>query len=491
MQRPTTEDINYFHAGNGHLGERSLRATTNQQNLRLSNSLLPCESCISATGRRALCPPRTTSRATAPLESVFVDTAGPFQLSHGGARYLVAFVDNFSRRGNVYGMPTKADTVDFLQKFIADVGAPQCLRMDNAGENTSHRFASCDARGIRREYNAPHTGQQNAPVESSIWRVLKGAHAARLDIPRLFPSLDFGSLARLGDDVSKLWMEAALWACQRINRSATTADPGMLSPDELFFGLPPPLQIAPFFQPGVMWVERARKEDVRARRCFYLNGGMNHSSSCVKVLHAASWRVCHTKDVVWTLQCARTSPLLSSSRGGDSAASDAVATSSAVPVPASAAAAAGATTTSAIPVPTAAADGAATVGAGAFPYSVPLPPPVAGDVSASPDAAAGASAPATAPPPVAATVAAAGVSPSAASAPATAPPPVAATFAAAGVSPSAAAPPPLAAPVAAAVFPLPLPPLHPLPHLLPPQQFHLRQSPPMFPLLLPPIHLPP
>ncbi|CAM9881089.1 unnamed protein product, partial [Pylaiella littoralis] len=51
----------------------------------------------------------------------------------------------------------------------------------------------------------------------------------------------------------------------------------------------------------MMRVEWARKGDVRAVRCYYLNGGYNHSSTCVKVLNAETWAVCHTKDIVWTV----------------------------------------------------------------------------------------------------------------------------------------------------------------------------------------------
>ncbi|CAN0421808.1 unnamed protein product, partial [Pylaiella littoralis] len=96
---------------------------------------------------------------------------GPLEASHGGSNYMVGFVDSCSRRGQVYGMRTKADLLVYVQKFIADIGKPKCFRMDNAGENTSRRFVTfCDENAIRREYTAPHTGQQNAPVESLLWR---------------------------------------------------------------------------------------------------------------------------------------------------------------------------------------------------------------------------------------------------------------------------------------------------------------------------------
>lgn len=172
---------------------------------------------------------------------------------------MVGFVDSFSRRGQVYGMRTKADLLSYAQKFIADVGKPQCLRMDNAGENTSRRFVVFgDHNSIRRKYTASHTGQKKTPVESLRWRVLKGGHSARLDIRRLFPFLDFSEMEHLGKDFQLLWMEAALLACECTNHSASSANPGMLSPNEAFFGTLPPLKKVSFSPALCVWTACAK-----------------------------------------------------------------------------------------------------------------------------------------------------------------------------------------------------------------------------------------
>ena len=70
------------------------------------------------------------------------------------------------------------------------MGRPNCFRTDNGGKLISRDYSDyCDPAGIRREYTAPGKPQQNAVVESAIWRAMKGGHAARLEIGRLFPTL--------------------------------------------------------------------------------------------------------------------------------------------------------------------------------------------------------------------------------------------------------------------------------------------------------------
>ena len=47
----------------------------------------------------------------------------------------------------------------------------------------------------------------------------------------LFPDVHLEQLKRVRDpDGTSLWMESVLWASERFNRSATTANSSMLSP---------------------------------------------------------------------------------------------------------------------------------------------------------------------------------------------------------------------------------------------------------------------
>lgn len=154
-----------FHCGNGHLGTRTLQATARSHGLRLTNDL-PCESCIVATGRRRVHIARRHARRH--RRRLYCWTSrGRLRLrmmGHGtwlclsivfreGARSTACAPRLTSSRTFKYSSPTSASRSG--------------LRMDNTGENTSRRFVPfCDNNSIRREYTAPHTGQNKAPVDA-------------------------------------------------------------------------------------------------------------------------------------------------------------------------------------------------------------------------------------------------------------------------------------------------------------------------------------
>ena len=83
----------------------------------------------------------------APLELVHSDVFGPVkQPSIGGMRYMVTFIDDFSRYVWVFFMKEKSETFEKFNEFKeiveGEVGKKiQCLRTDNGGEYTSNEFS--------------------------------------------------------------------------------------------------------------------------------------------------------------------------------------------------------------------------------------------------------------------------------------------------------------------------------------------------------------
>ena len=256
-----------------------------------------------AKGIRASTPHRTTSRAETPLELVHIDTAGPFPESLGGSRYVVMFVDSASRFQRPYGTRDKSASaiLGVEQRFVADMGVPRAFRTDNGTEYTNSAFVEyCNGLQIRRELTAPYTPQQNGPVESGLSRAIKAGHAARIEVNRLFPDVHLDQLKGVRDpDGTGLWMESVLWASEGFNRSATTANAGMLSPHEIFFGSRPPMPILPFFQPAYHRIPRHGKLERQARLCYVLNFGYNHGRDCIKIMDAETGRIVHSRDVTW------------------------------------------------------------------------------------------------------------------------------------------------------------------------------------------------
>ena len=90
-------------------------------------------------------------------------------------------VDSASRLQWPYGVREKsaAAILSVVKRFVADMGVPRTFRTDNATEYSNSMFVDfCNGLGIRREFMAPYTPQQNGPVESAISRAFKAGHAA-------------------------------------------------------------------------------------------------------------------------------------------------------------------------------------------------------------------------------------------------------------------------------------------------------------------------
>ena len=158
----------------------------------------------------------------------------------------------------------------------------------------------CNSLQIRRELTAPYTPQQNGLVEGGLSRAIKVGHAARIDVHRLFPDVHLKRLKGVRDpDGTCLWIESVLWTSERFSRSATTANSGMLSPYEVFYGSRPPTPALPFCKPAYHRFPRQGKLDRQARRRYFLNFDYNRGSDYMKVMDAETGMILHSRDVTW------------------------------------------------------------------------------------------------------------------------------------------------------------------------------------------------
>ena len=115
-------------------------------------------------------------RATAPLEFVHCDLAGPISpVARNGFRYALCFVDDHSGINMVYFLKQKSDTLEATEKFFADVapyGKVKRIRSDNGSEFMNKKFKSLlRTKGIKHETSCPYSPHQNGTVERS-WRSL-------------------------------------------------------------------------------------------------------------------------------------------------------------------------------------------------------------------------------------------------------------------------------------------------------------------------------
>ena len=139
----------------------------------------PCSTCV-LSKQPVFRSREPDERATAPLQFVHSDLAGPIEpVARDGMRYVINFVDDYTGACFVYFLRQKSDASTALEKFLCDI-APYGkvgyiitkFRSDNGGEFISREFEQTLIKNrIRHEFSAPHSPHQNGTAERN-WRTL-------------------------------------------------------------------------------------------------------------------------------------------------------------------------------------------------------------------------------------------------------------------------------------------------------------------------------
>ena len=106
------------------------------------------------------------------MDIVHTDLCGPsrtrrIQREH----YFTLIIDDYIRMTWVYFLKGKSEAFEKFKTFNNYVENEtnlkiKCLRSDNGGEFTSKEFNNfCEYHGIKRQFSAPRTPQQNGVVE--------------------------------------------------------------------------------------------------------------------------------------------------------------------------------------------------------------------------------------------------------------------------------------------------------------------------------------
>jgi hypothetical protein len=148
----------------------------------------------------------TTSR---PLELLHMDLFGPVAyLSIGGSKYGLVIVDDFSRFTWVFFLQDKSETQGTLKRFLRRAQNEfelkvKKIRSDNGSEFKNLQVEEyLEEEGIKHEFSAPYTPQQNGVVERK--------NRTLIDMARTM----------LGEfkTPERFWSEAVNTTCHAINR---------------------------------------------------------------------------------------------------------------------------------------------------------------------------------------------------------------------------------------------------------------------------------
>lgn len=213
------EDLpNLWHERYGHLSKTSMKLLQRKKMVRglpqFKTKDEVCTDCSVGKQTRKPIPKSSTWRAKHVLELVHSDICGPVNpISQGGKRYLLTFIDDYSRKGWVYLLAEKSEALDWFKVFKSMVENEtgktiKGLRTDRGGEFISEAFNSfCRECGIHRQLTTRFTPQQNGVAERKNRTVMN--MVVRMLAAKKIPKV--------------LWAEAAVWTFYVLNRCPTKA----------------------------------------------------------------------------------------------------------------------------------------------------------------------------------------------------------------------------------------------------------------------------
>ncbi|WVZ24171.1 hypothetical protein V8G54_002715 [Vigna mungo] len=222
-----------WHYRFGHLNFKSLSLINSKELVKgvpvISTPTKICERCILGKQTRSKFGNSAPKCAKQPLEVVYVDVCGPFEITtYGGNKYFLLFVDEWTRKLWVYLLKEKGEVFLTFVKFCALVERQSGLKMkllrtDGGGEfNSKEMNKFCEERGMIREVVAPYTPQHNGLVERR--------NKTLVEMTRC--------LLKGKKLPHNLWGEAVVTAAYLLNRCPTKALKNT-TPEEAWSGIKP------------------------------------------------------------------------------------------------------------------------------------------------------------------------------------------------------------------------------------------------------------
>ena len=193
------ETLAMLHQRLGHIPFRKIRGMSSflkTQNIHIckSKSNAPCMACAMGKLQRNPAKKSRTHPAKEALEVIHTDISGPYAKSRDGNRWLLLFVDEYTRLVTTYAMKTKGAALEHFKKYklyiendrkatiqrlaMSDTTRDQILRLqsDGGGEYTSTAFDKFLAStGIQHYTSNADNPSQNGMAERYIRTVTESA----------------------------------------------------------------------------------------------------------------------------------------------------------------------------------------------------------------------------------------------------------------------------------------------------------------------------
>ncbi|KAG7598707.1 Zinc finger CCHC-type superfamily [Arabidopsis suecica] len=288
------KEMNLWHCRFGHLNQEALKLLSQKEMVIGLPNLKPtkeiCAVCMVGKQHRASMSKKSSWRASRQLQLIHSDICGPITpISHSGKRYILTFIDDFTRKTWAYFLHEKSEAFLTFKIFKASVEKEigmsiTCLRTDRGGEFTSNEFGEfCKTHGITRQLTAAFTPQQNGVAERKNRTIMNAVRSmlSERQVPKAF------------------WSEATNWSVHIQNRSPTAAVEET-TPEEAWSGKKPVVEYFRVFGCiGHVHIpdQRRRKLDDKSKKCVFL--GVSEESKAWRLYDPITKTIVISKDVVF------------------------------------------------------------------------------------------------------------------------------------------------------------------------------------------------
>ncbi|GAU16533.1 hypothetical protein TSUD_167640 [Trifolium subterraneum] len=287
------EDITQlWHCRYGHLNIKGLQ-NLQQKNMviglpKFEESNHVCADCLRGKQHRESIPKTSNWKSSKRLELIHSDICGPITpVSNSNKRYVLTFIDDYSRKIWAYYLSNKSDAFECFKKFKCMVEKETseticCLRTDRGGEFNSDEFKEfCEVNGIKRQLTAAYTPQQNGIAERknrTIMEMIRCMLAGK-SVPKAF------------------WPEAVNWAIYVLNRSPTAAIKDM-TPEEVWSSTKPSVKHFKIFgciaYAHVPDAQRKKLDDKSVKCVFF---GISEETKAYRLYNPITKRIIISRDV--------------------------------------------------------------------------------------------------------------------------------------------------------------------------------------------------
>ncbi|GJR76169.1 retrovirus-related pol polyprotein from transposon TNT 1-94 [Tanacetum coccineum] len=162
---------NVWHARLGHVNFNSMRRLIKFNSIPNCHidSKYKCETCVEAKLTRTSF--KSVKRTTEPLDMIHTDICDLKSLpTKGGNKYFITFIDDCTKYCYVYLLKSKDEAIDKFVLYKTEVENQlgkkiKVVRSDRGGEYVAPFAELCAKHGIRHEFTAPYSPQQNGIAE--------------------------------------------------------------------------------------------------------------------------------------------------------------------------------------------------------------------------------------------------------------------------------------------------------------------------------------